>query len=159
MNLFELLKQFKAIQPDAHYAEHSRRAVLASAQNPVAAPRKVFTIALHVFETAAAVVFAGFFILLITGSVSVAPVKFSVADQGVLNAEAQAVDMQIRLANLNYLNYPESSVPSVKTSRLNGGASVGSASHLGAAATSTPNSTSTPSSTLSVVDALEQLSQ
>lgn len=153
MNLFELLKQFKSLEPDPRYTEQSKRAILATAQSfgtSIPAPRRVTLAAFHIAETAAAVVFAGLFLLLITGSMShVGPVQLSVLNPNGLSAEAQAIDkMQIQLENLSY---EESSAPAAAVSPRS------------AAALATPSSpsdvTSTPSSTLSVTDALQQLSE
>jgi hypothetical protein len=104
MNLFETLQKFKSIKPDPLYAEQSRRAVLASTQNvPVFSP---FRSILQFIETGAAVALAGFFIILISGGFSnspyIAPVQYSVIDGAGLHAEAQAIDIQIKLANVSY---------------------------------------------------------
>jgi hypothetical protein len=106
MNLLELLKQFKTIQPDPAFKEQSKRAVLATMPRmPVArgwsAQRSIWKI----IETGAAVALTGFFVLLITGSLSgsgFSPVQYSAIDPQSLHAEAQAIDIQIQLANLNY---------------------------------------------------------
>ncbi|HVN26381.1 MAG TPA: hypothetical protein VMT99_01880 [Candidatus Paceibacterota bacterium] len=104
MNLFETLRQFKRIRPDASYADHSKRAILATAQNPV--PMSPFRGILQFIETGAAVALAGFFILLITGAFSnsgyITPVQYSVIDAAGIHAEAQAIDMQIELSHLSY---------------------------------------------------------
>jgi hypothetical protein len=104
MNLFKTLKQFKTIQPDHSFTEQSKRAILASPQNiPAMNP---FRGMLQLLETGAAVVLAGFFILLITGALSNqnsnSPVQYSVIDPAGLHAEAQAIDIQIKLANVSY---------------------------------------------------------
>lgn len=104
MNLFETLREFKKIMPDASFTEKSKRAVLATPQNvPSLSPFRGF---LQFIETGAAVVLAGFFVLLITGALSqstyIAPVQYSVIDPAGLHAEAQAIDMQIQLAQVNY---------------------------------------------------------
>lgn len=165
MNLLEILRQFKTIKPDSSFSEKSKRAILASPQN---IPARPFAPVFRFLETGVAVVLAGFFILLITGAFSnstyIAPVQYSVIDVAGLHAEAQAIDMQIELANVNY---PESSVApqstafaaaatssDLSTSMM---AATSSASAVAAMQSSTASSTS--SSTVSVDQALEQLSK
>lgn len=105
MKLSDLLKQFKHIEPDPQFSERSKREVLLSPRPEQGTMRGVFAF-LHILETGAAVVLAGFFILILTGSFSparsVAPIQYSVVDPEGLHAEAQAIDMQIQLANLAY---------------------------------------------------------
>lgn len=106
MNVEETLKQFKKIAPDAAYSEKSKRIVLATL------PRERWTIRrglLHIFETGIAVALAVFFIFVVTGQIAntpyvknVEPVQFSVINPETLKAEAQAVDMQIQLAEVAY---------------------------------------------------------
>jgi len=172
MKLYDILKQFKNIQPDAEYSQRSRTEILLSPQSPRPTLRGVFAF-LHVVETGVAVVLAGFFILILTGSfspaTSISPIQYSVIDPQGLHAEAQAIDMQIQLADVEY--------PQV-TSTPTSGMAVASpaaltkvfAAALGAQATSsvstpaattggsTSTASSTSSSTLSVDQALQQLS-
>ena len=123
-------------------------------------------------ETGAAVALAGFFILILTGSFSptssIAPIQYSVIDPQGLHAEAQAIDMQIQLADVEY--------PQVTSTAMTGSAAPSPAAlskvfaaALGAQATSsvstpatveatTSTSTSAASTTLSVDQALKQLS-
>lgn len=109
MNLFELLKQFKAIEPDSTYTAISKRALLA--QQPMAATpvtvRSYFGAQrtfLRIIETGAAVALTGFFVLLLTGALSGSKIvpQYAAVDTGALRAEAEAIDIQIQLANLNY---------------------------------------------------------
>jgi hypothetical protein len=156
MNLFEILKQFKNIEPDRAFAETSKRAIFAmTPQEPAASfwtARRTF---FRIVETGIAVALAGFFVLLLTGGLggtTFAPVQYSAIDPQGLRAEAQAIDMQIELANVNY-----SSPSAVSTLPLLGKAQTtiplaGTASGtLGVAATS---STTT---TLSIDEALKGL--
>jgi hypothetical protein len=103
MNLFEILKQFKAIRPDANFSEVSKRAILATmpATPPVWTARRTF---LRIIETGVAVALTVFFVLLISGGFlgsKLAP-QYSAIDPQGLRAEAQAIDMQIQLSNINY---------------------------------------------------------
>lgn len=167
MNLSDILKQFKRIEPDAQFSERSKRQILLSPQAAARTMRGVFAF-LHVIETGAAVALAGFFILILTGSFSltssIAPIQYSVIDPQGLHAEAQAIDMQIELADVQY---PQT------TSTVAGSTAASAATltkvfaaALGAQATSTATSSvsaaaasSTASTTLSIDQALQQLSQ
>jgi hypothetical protein len=163
MKLFDILKQFKNIEPDAHFSERSKREILLSPQTAPRTMRGVFAF-LHVIETGAAVALAGFFILVLTGSFSptrsIAPIQYAVIDPQGLQAEAQAVDMQIQLANVAY---PQVTSTVVATTTLKSAfnkalqAQQKSASPVSTPATTT--STSTASTTLSVDQALQQLSR
>jgi hypothetical protein len=163
MNLLETLKQFKRIEPDRGYTERSKRTIIAM-HRPAPRPTSVFVMALRVFETGAAVVLAGFFILLITGNLSnspLAPVQYSVIDPNSLRAEAQAIDMQIELANVTYPQSPstaESTAPvGTPATSQNLANAITAATSSPAAATGT--ATSTASSTLSIDQALQELAK
>jgi len=103
MNLLEILKQFKNITPDPANKEKSKRGILAMTPRE---PMSAWRIIAGIFETGIAAALAVFFILVITGQFSnapyVSPVKFSVINPETLNAEAQAVDIQIQLAQVAY---------------------------------------------------------
>jgi hypothetical protein len=107
MELFELLKEFKKIEPAAASKETSKRAILATM------PRErlgVWRTVAGVFETAIAVGLVAFFIFVIVGGqfpgssyvAPVSPAQFSVINPETLKAEAQAVDIQIQLAKVAY---------------------------------------------------------
>ena len=93
MNLLDILKQFKNIEPDPAFKEQSKRAILATATATSAArgwsaQRSIWKI----IETAAAVALTGFFVLLITGSLSgpgFSPTQYSAIDPQSLHAEAR----------------------------------------------------------------------
>jgi hypothetical protein len=166
MNLFDILKQFKNIEPDPAFAEKSKRAILASPQNMVAG---IGVGILRFFETGVAVVLAGFFIMLITGGFagqqSLAPVQYSVIDPQGLRAEAQAVDLQIRLLNVNYSEVTSTPTTAESTPKSTISPKVvapiiklpASTSTAGGAA-NVSAATSTPTSTLSIDETLQQLS-
>lgn len=154
MELFEILKKFKAVEPDAAYKETAKRAILATM------PRERWSIGrafAGIFETGVALALAAFFIMVIAGqfsnSSSVAPLQLSVINPTSLHAEAQAIDMQIELVKLSY---QEATTTIQSTTQL--------APHVKSkalfAATSTPASeaTGTPA-TVSVDDALQALTQ
>lgn len=163
MNLLELLKQFKNIEPDPAFKETSKRAVLAaapamSAARGWSAQRTIWKI----IETGVAVALTGFFVLLITGAFSgseLSPIQYSAIDPQSLHAEAQAIDIQIQLANLNY------SEPAAQSTMQIAGAKTGGAKNASPLASSTANgtasatATSTASTTVSIDQALQSLAQ
>ncbi len=169
MTLFELLKQFKKIEPDTAFTETSRRAILA--HEPVApiahgwsAQRTLWKI----FETGAAVALTGFFVLLITGAFSgtrFSPVQYSALDPQSLHAEAQAIDIQVQLANVNYAEaVAESTMP---TSVRKPASAAAARPLLTTASGTTPNGgtgtatgpTSSVTSTLTIDQALQGLAK
>ena len=169
MKLSDILKQFKNIQPDADFSRRSRTEILLSPQNERRTMRGVFAF-LHVIETGAAVALVGFFILILTGSFSptrsIAPIQYAVIDPAGLHAEAQAIDMQIQLADIVYPQVTSTAVatPAVSVALTKAFATVlGTSSSSAVAATSTAaasTSASTASTTsLSVDQALQQLTQ
>ncbi|MDR3582167.1 MAG: hypothetical protein P4L67_02740 [Candidatus Pacebacteria bacterium] len=165
MNLSDIFKQFKNIVPDAGYTEKSRRAILASPQTMAIRERGIM-IFLRSLETGVALVLAGFFILLATGSLSggkyLAPVQYSVIDPNGLHAEAQAIDIQIQLANLDYSTVTSTSESTTATATAAVRALI--IKGTGTATTSTATSTgadasSTAPAPLSVDQALQALTQ
>jgi hypothetical protein len=170
MELFETLKQFKKIGSDATRSAISKRAILA--QTPLE-PRVVWGIRRSlaaIFETGFAVALMVFLILIIVGKFpgqsSVAPVQLSVINPTTLKAEAQAVDIQIQLAQIAYTettstaeSTPETTAaiaarqPTLAAAAMSAATSSVSA---GATASSTGNASST---TISIDQALQELSQ
>jgi hypothetical protein len=169
MKLFDTLKQFKNIEPDAEFSQHSRTEILLSPQNERRTIRGVFAF-LHVLETGAAVVLAGFFILILTGSFSptssIAPIQYSVIDPQGLRAEAQAIDMQIQLADIEYPQATSTvamgsaaASPAALTKVFAAALGVQSTSSASTPPAAADESTSTASTTtLSVDQALQRLS-
>jgi hypothetical protein len=171
MKLSDILKQFKNIQPDADFSRHSRAEILISPQNERRTMRDVFAF-LHVVETGAAVALVGFFILILTGSFSptrsIAPVQYAVIDPAGLHAEAQAIDMQIQLADIEYPQVTTTAAATPATSaalakafatvlRTSKASSSAALATSPAAASTSASAASTTS--LSVDQALQQLTQ
>ncbi len=172
MKISELFSQFKRINPDPQYSEKSKRMVLSSLRETMPVRERGVMVFLRALETGAALVLAGFFILLATGGFSgnkyLAPVQYAVIDPSGLQAEAQAIDIQIRLANLDYSEVTstaaQSTTPTISAvMRPLMAAGLGTASSTsGGTASSTSGGTasSTASSTpLTVDQALQALSQ
>lgn len=135
MNIQETLKNFKNISPNPVYSEKSKRMIFATL------PREPWTLrrsVAHLFEAGFAVALAAFFIFIFAGQFSnvpyVAPAQFSVINPATLRAEAQAVDIQIKLASVAYTT-PTSTVAISETTPQAGiGAGSGIQSGLTAAA-------------------------
>jgi hypothetical protein len=165
MQLFEILKQFKRIEPDQAFKEKSKRAVLSYQPRQRVSLRRAI---MGFFETGIALALTGFFILLITGRFSgssyIAPVQFSVINPQTLHAEAQAVDIQIQLANLSYQE-SSSTTGNVSTPQIAAAiiakqpALLLAQASSSATSTSASAATSTPTSTISVDQALQELSR
>ena len=155
MNLLETLQNLKKIQPDPTFSENSRRAVLASLPMEPLSPRRIFARSL---AAAGSLVLAGALIFIIAGGLSatnLAP-QFSSIDPTALRAEAQAIDTEINLLNVNYA-YPESaaSTEPIPAAGKTGGIIVKNTS----SSTPTAMASSTPTSTMSVDQILQGLSQ
>ncbi len=173
MELFETLKQFKKITPDATRSTISKRAILA--QTPLE-PRPAFGVGrmfAAIFETGFAVALTVFFILIIIGKFpgqsSVAPVQLSVINPTTLKAEAQAVDMQIQLAQIAYTETTSTSESTPQTTAAIASkqpAALAAAMKAATASSSTAaaggassSSTGAASTTISIDQALQELSQ
>ena len=142
MNLLEILKQFKNIEPDPAFRENSRRAIFAQDPRPFPGGWSAQRTIWKIIEAGAAVALTGFFLLLITGAFSgslFGPTQYSAVDPQGLRAEAQAIDIQIQLANLNYGESAAESTMQIAGAKQGGGktaspASAAAAKSNGAAA-------------------------
>ncbi len=164
MELKDILKQFKSIQPDPTYTDYSRRAILASAPLQKLTVRNVL---MRVFEGAGSVALVGLLIFAIAGGFSgskyLSPVQFSSIDPAALHAEAQAIDMQINLANLTYTEADQMTASTQQIVKATATttteqAAAGSATSANATTTATTTET-TPSSSISINEALQKLTE
>jgi hypothetical protein len=165
MNLLETLKQLKNIQADSSYVEKSRRIVLASPRHEPLSARMIFV---RILETAGSLALVGVFIFAVAGGLSssryFSPVSFQGIDPAALHAEADAIDMQINIANLNYsqsVNVGESTAMTTPVVHAHESAT-STSTPVVLQSTSTPvvsGATSTSSTALSVNEALQQLEQ
>lgn len=103
MNSQEFIKKLKEILPGREYAENSKRAILAVDQYP----RWSFWGSLtESLSTGAAIVMAGALLILVMGGFSsFNPFSLHSLDPVGLKAEAEAIDIQIRLSNLDYNDF------------------------------------------------------
>lgn len=103
MNSLEILKKLQKISADPIYTERAKILILNTAQ-----PRRLnaWKMIFESLEVGSAIVFAGAFLVLILGGFSGLRV-FNVAmlNPTTLKAEAEAIDAQISLSNLNYEDF------------------------------------------------------
>lgn len=103
MNNLEILKKLQKISADPLYAERAKARILSVPQ-----PRRIsaWRIIFESFEIGSAIVLAGAFLILILGGFSGLKIlNVATLNPTSLKAEAQAIDAQIELANLNYQDF------------------------------------------------------
>lgn len=117
MELQELLKQFKRIEPDAGYTRRSRSLIVEAPlpERPLLSPWRIFT---HSLQLGSAIALVGVLLILVLGGFSswkfLSPFRLSSLDPSSLQAEAQAIDVQIHLTDINYVE-PGNQTTTVKT--------------------------------------------
>lgn len=106
MEILEVLKKFKHIKPGEDYTLHSREIIVASPFVPAPeriGPWRAFVQSIQ-FGSAIALVGAG--VLLIMGAFSswkfLSPFRTASLDITALRAEAEAINMQVQLTDINY---------------------------------------------------------
>ncbi len=103
MDLLNTLKKLKNIEADNGYTEKSRSLILNTRHKK---EFNIWSLMLRNLELGVTFALAGVLILLILGSFSpwksMAPLQMSNLDPAGLKAEANAIDIQIQLMNLNY---------------------------------------------------------
>lgn len=108
MNLHDIFKQFQRIVPDNDYAKRSRaRLVIFARETPVSSPYRFLPSLRRVIwtlESGFAIALTGFLLVLALGGFSFLrkPVGVAGLDPAGLRAEAEAIDIQIQLSDLNY---------------------------------------------------------
>ncbi len=100
MNSQEFIQKLKEILPGREYAENSKRVIFAVEQYP----RWSFIGSLtESLGTGVAIVLAGAILIMVMGGFSsLSPFNLKSLDPAGLKAEAEAIDIQIRLSNLDY---------------------------------------------------------
>lgn len=107
MDPLNILKQLKKLEPDPEYTRASRRTILARTEAREAyAPFSIGKILIGAFQTGSTIVLTGILLVLILGGFSagrlLTPFKFSGLSPDSLRAEADAIDIQIKLTDLSY---------------------------------------------------------
>lgn len=161
MKLNEFLKTLQDITPDAEYSARSRRLILGDAPMPRMRTWRFFV---HNFQFGGAVAFAALILVVVIGGASfftfLAPFRLSSLDASSLNAEAQAVDIQVNLAKLSYPSKPRAAAVSVRaTSTGDASTSATTTSSTAAAPLPSPAPSTTASSTVTADQVLDQLSK
>lgn len=112
MDIFSLIKKLHDITPDPEYTDRSKRAILGL---PFEAPRERVTVGRFILNTlqfGSAIALASFLIMLVFGGFSIGGIfeQFRMAslDPQSLRAEADAIDIQIKIAELSYTENTES---------------------------------------------------
>lgn len=104
MDIFSELKKLKTIKSNLDYAKRSRLAVLASAQSEPR-PSVFHSVFMSSLKYGSALVLTTVMFAIILGGLSLSRTGEELAtglDLRSLRAEAQAIDIQIRLSNLGY---------------------------------------------------------
>ena len=113
MDLLNLLKKLKNIEANPQYVRSSRRMILGTL--PTARPMSVGAFLLQSFQTGSTIALAGILLLLIVGGFSVGqlltPFRLSSLNPKSLEAEAHAIDIQIKLTDLNYQESTTAAAP------------------------------------------------
>lgn len=112
MNLLEILKQLKNIEPDKDFSAKSLNFILRRTTAPMERNRyalnaaNVWYFVRNNVEFGASLAMMVFVMYIMLGGFASwkwsAPLQVANLDPAALKAEAQAVDLQIRLTNLNY---------------------------------------------------------
>ncbi len=165
-DILKQLKKLQIIEANKRFTEQSRLLIMGAQKR-----RNVWDVILKNVELGASFALAGILIITILGGFSawklLSPFKLSNLDTTDLKAEAQAVDIQIQLTNLNYDEIAgaaestapsaEPSIPKTSEKTYTGNTSLSQQPKE----TSSTIATSSPSSdeTLSIDEALEKLSE
>lgn len=103
MEPMEVLKKLKNIEADKEFSRNSRILIL---NTPTRVKLTAWNIILKNLELGTSLALAGLLIFMIIGGFSAwkffAPLRVANLDPAAMRAEAEAIDMQIQLANLNY---------------------------------------------------------
>lgn len=108
MDIIELLRKLKHITPRPDFVHTSRYHVLHSSKRTRSGFSLVFRVLLRGVETGGAIVLAGIIFIFLVGGLSspqselLTPFRLSGLNLEGIRAEAEAIDIQIKLADLNY---------------------------------------------------------
>ncbi len=103
MDNLGLLKQLKKIEPDSKFSRESKLLILSSPSRPYFGP---LTVILRGMESSLAIALGGILLIILLGGISIfnflSPAQTASLNFNNIKAEAQDVNAQIKLANLNY---------------------------------------------------------
>lgn len=151
MDLFQILKQFKNIEPDRGFTKRSRSLIL----REHGAPPGFFSIFKNTLEVGASLALAGLMVFVILGGLAsvrfLEPLEITALDPASIRAEAEAIDIQIKLVGLGY---EEGASPSPERE-----STISSALGASPKEQAEPASEDSGPSSVSIDEALELLSQ
>ncbi len=103
MDSFESLKQLKKIEPDSKFSQESKLLILSSPSRSFYGP---LTVILRGMESSLAIALGSILLIILLGGISIfkflSPNQTASLNFNNIKAEAQEVNAQIKLANLNY---------------------------------------------------------
>ena len=106
IELTELLKELKKITADSYYTARVRAYFVQEKESRPIVRLTLAQLIFNTFQTSSAIVLAGILMLAALGGLSLSqfwsPVKLTSLDPVGIRVEAQAIDIQIQLSNLNY---------------------------------------------------------
>lgn len=172
-DFYKLLRELKNIKADPDYTARSRVYFVAGTAEPAfaratadkpARQLSVWQILSRSFQTSSAIVLTGILMLMALGGFSAwqffSPVKLASLDPAGIRAEAQAIDIQIKLTDLNYAESLNPTLTqetsTVFTATGNPKPSFQPTTHPASPQTSAPVSSTEP---LSIDQTLDRLSQ
>lgn len=118
MDIEHRIKDLKHLRPDAAYARRSRALIVGDFGDEMkAAPHGLWQMILNSMEFGTAVALAGALLVLVLGGFStwqfLSPFNLASLDPAGLRVEAQAVDIQIQLTDLEFVHEAGESTPAV----------------------------------------------
>lgn len=164
MEIQEILKKFKQINPDADYTKRSRSFIVQTpfvVAPPITSPWRAF---MQSLQFGSAIALVGATVILIVGGFSswrsLSPFRIASLDIAALQAEAEAVNMQVELTDINYRENNKSLSASsnpVSTSLMATRKTV--SAKISEAAEQMGLSPATSSESISIEEALQKLSE
>lgn len=117
--IIALLKKLKHIEADSSYTRDSRRVILSVPGDARETPLTAWRILANSFHIGSTIVLTGLLIILVLGGFSagkfLTPFRLSSLDVDSLQAEAEAIDIQIQLTDFEYQEAERAPQPSEKT--------------------------------------------
>src|SRR3989344_3677940 len=161
MEILDILKKFKQMNPDADYTKRSRSFIVETpfvVASPLTSPWRVF---MQSLQFGSAIALVGATVILIVGGFSswkfLSPFRMANLDIATLRAEAEAVSIQVELTDINYRenNKPPASASASTTATTKKVVSP----QISAAAEELGLTPATSSESLSIEEALDKLSE
>ena len=164
MEIQEILKKFKQINPDVDYTKRSRSFIVQTPfviAPPITSPWRAF---MQSLQFGSAIALVGASVILIVGGFSswrsLSPFRIASLDIAALQAEAEAVNMQVELTDINYRENNKSlsadsspdSTPAMATKKTVSAKVSEAAEQMGL-------SPATSSESISIEEALQKLSE